>query len=177
MGPVFDGGLLNPDSYMHLVRIETMLRAHHVVGVVGRDGSATGTLLARSHLLDSLIVVLAVPLGLVFDPHTALRWGAAAIGPLAMGALGAAAAWTAAPLAARHWLWLAPLLLAMSPSIATYGLLGVAHHHVLIGLTAVMCAGLALHMVLRLGEADARGDREPGRGSASDGHRKRCPSR
>ncbi len=155
MGPVFDGGLLNPDSYMRLVRIEAMVGAHHVVDVVGRDGSGTGTLLAWSHLLDSLIVVLAVPLGLVFDPHTALRWGAAAIGPLGMGALGAAAAWTAAPVAARGWLWLAPLLLAMSPSIAVYGLLGVAHHHVLIALTAVMCAGLALRMVLGVVETDA----------------------
>jgi len=140
---VLDGGLLNPDSYMRLVRLETMLRAHAVVDVIGRDGSGSGTLLYWSHLLDSLILVLAAPLTLVTDPHTALRWSCAALGPLGMGGLGAAIAWAAAPFADRRWLWLGPVLVAASPATANYGLPGVVHHHVPLVLTATVIAGWA----------------------------------
>jgi hypothetical protein len=147
MDPVLDGGLLNPDSYMRLVRLEAMLHGHQLADVVIRDGSGVGTLVPWSHLLDSLIVAMAVPLGLWLDAHTALRWAAAMVGPLGIGALGAAAAWAAAPFAARRWLWLAPVLLALSPSVAAYGLLGVAHHHVLLVVTAVMCGGCAARLI------------------------------
>jgi hypothetical protein len=138
---VLDGGLLNPDSYMRLVRIETMLQAHTVVDIIGRDGSGAGTLLYWSHLLDSVILVLAAPLALVTDPHTALRWVGAVLGPLCIGGLGAAVAWAAAPFADRRWLWLGPMLAAVSPATASYGLPGVAHHHVPLVLTATVIAG------------------------------------
>ena len=152
---VLDGGLVNPDSYMRLVRIEATLHAHAVVDVIGRDGSGTGTLLYWSHLLDSLILVLAAPLALVTDPHTALRWTCAALGPLGMGGLGAAVAWAAAPFANRRWLWLGPALVAVSPATASYGLPGVAHHHVPLVLTATVIAGWAGRMLAGRSRPDA----------------------
>lgn len=153
LGPVLQGALLNPDSYMRLVRIQAALQAHHFVDVVQRDGSGDGTLLYWSHLLDSVIVALPAPLSVLVDAPTALRWAAVAIGPLSMGALGAAAAWAAAPFAARRWLWLAPVLLALSPSIAVYGLPGVAHHHVLLVTCAVMTAAWAARLITGLAGA------------------------
>ena len=150
LGPVLHGALLNPDSYMRLVRIEATLRAHGAVDVVARDGSGAGTLLYWSHLLDSLIVLLATLLRLALGTHDALRWAAVAVGPLSMAVAGAAAAWAAAPFAARRWLWLAPVLLALSPSVAIYGLPGVAHHHVLLVVCAVMAAGWAIRLTCGL---------------------------
>jgi hypothetical protein len=67
-----------------------------------------------------------------------------------MAAAGAAVAWAAAPFAERRWLWLAPVLLALSPSVAIYGLPGVAHHHVLLVLCAVMAAGWAIRVICGL---------------------------
>jgi hypothetical protein len=145
--PVLDGGLINPDSYMRLVRLEATVQAHAIVDVVARDGSGAGTLLYWSHLLDSFILLIATPLALVVDPHTALRWACAALGPLCIGGLGVAVAWTAAPFAERRWLWLGPVLAAVSPAIASYGLPGVAHHHVPLVVTAVAIAGWVARML------------------------------
>jgi hypothetical protein len=144
---VLHGELVNPDSYMRLVRIEAMLPMRRGVDIVARDGSGAGTLLHWSHLLDSLIVALASPLSLALGPHDALRWAAAAAGPLSMGALGAAIAWAAAPFANRRWLWLGPVLAAVSPAIASYGLPGEAHHHVLLVLVATVIAGWNARML------------------------------
>src|SRR5690242_2703350 len=96
------GGLLNPDSYMRLLRIEEMLREHHVTYVVPRDGSGAGALLHWSHLIDSLIILLAAPFGLLLDQHAALHAAAMVFGPLCMGALGLALLWAIAPFA-RRW--------------------------------------------------------------------------
>lgn len=153
LDPVLHGQLLNPDSYMRLVRIEATLHAHHIMDVVPRDGSGSGTLLYWSHLLDSLIILLSTPLGLVLTSHDTVRWAAVAVGPLSMTAVGAAAAWAAAPFATRRWLWLAPVLLALSPSVAIYGLPGVAHHHVLLVLCAIMAAAWAVRLVRGLASA------------------------
>ena len=45
LGAVLAGGLLNPDSYMRLVRLEEGVRAGHAVYLVARDGSGAGSLL------------------------------------------------------------------------------------------------------------------------------------
>ena len=145
---VIAGGLLNPDSYMRLVRLEAALQQHEIGYFVARDGSGAGTLLHWSHLVDFLLCLIALPLRLVLDWHAALHASAVVFGPLSMGALGLALAWTAAPLAERRWLWLAPAAAALSPSIVSYGLPGVAHHHVLLVLVAVMTAGHALRGAL-----------------------------
>lgn len=139
---VLAGGLFNPDSYMRLLRIEQMLRQHHIAYIVQRDGSGAGALLHWSHLLDGLLVVLAAPFSLFLDQHAALHAAAVVFGPLSMGALGLALVWAIAPFA-RRWLWLAPVLAAMSFDIVGYGMPGVVHHHVLLIIVAVMTSGYA----------------------------------
>ncbi len=150
---VIAGGLVNPDTYMRLVRLEATLRQQSAVYVVDRDGSGTGALLHWSHLLDSLLTLLAAPFGLLLDQHAALHVAAAMLGPLSIGALGLGLAWAIAPLVERRWLWLAPIVAALSPPIVSYGLPGEAHHHVLLVLVAVMTSGYALRAAL--GQASA----------------------
>lgn len=152
---VLAGGLVNPDSYMRLVRIEQMLRQHGVAYVVDRDGSGAGALLHWSHLLDSLLCVMAAPFALVLHQQAALHMAAALCGPLSLGVLGLALAWAAAPLADRRWLWLAPMAGALPISIVAYGLPGVAHHHVMLVVIAVMVGGYALRAALGVATARA----------------------
>ena len=140
---VLRGELPNPDGAMRLVRLRDMLAAGAPLDAVARDGSGHGVVLHWSHLLDSLLLLLAAPLAPWLGWEAALRWVALGVGPLCMGALGAALAWSVAPLAERRWRLLAPLLAAISPPIAAYGMPGVVHHHVLLALTAVMAAGWA----------------------------------
>ena len=152
---VLAGGLVNPDSYMRLVRLEDGLRNHALAYVVHRDGSGAGTLVHWSHLLDSLLLLIAVPFHLFVDMHGALHAAAVAFGPLCMASLGLALAWAAAPFAERRWLWLAPVAAALSVSILPYGLAGEAHHHVLLVIVAVMTSGYAVRSALGMAR---RGD-------------------
>jgi hypothetical protein len=149
---VLAGSLLNPDSYMRLVRIEDTLQQHHIVYFVQRDGSGTGALLHWSHLLDSIIILLAAPFSLFFDQHTALHAAAVLFGPLCMGGLGLALVWAIAPFA-RKWRWLAPAVAALTSDIVGYGLPGVVHHHVLLVIVAVITSGCAVRAAAGMASA------------------------
>jgi len=154
---VLAGGLVNPDSYMRLVRLDDILSNGQVLDSVFRDGSGRGTQLHWSHLVDSLLVLLAQPLRLFLPWREALHAVAAAFGPLGVGALGAAAAWAAAPLAARRFLWLAPLSAALAPAIAGYGIPGVLHHHGALMVVVTMMGGWALRAATAVGPGGGGG--------------------
>jgi hypothetical protein len=154
---ILGGALINPDSYMRLVRLRDSLDAHRALHVVGRDASGHGTVLHWSHLLDSLLCLLAAPLQPFLGQEAALHAAAAVSGPLSLGALGLAIAWAASPFAERRWLWLGPVLACLSPAIGAYGLPGVAHHHVAVVLVAVMAWGWASRLILDTGAAPTGG--------------------
>ncbi|MBV9750039.1 MAG: hypothetical protein JO157_14610 [Acetobacteraceae bacterium] len=140
---VLRGELPNPDSAMRLVRLRDMLAAGAPLETVARDGSGHGVVVQWSHLLDSLLLLLAAPLAPWLGWEEALQWVAPGFGPLCMGALGAALAWAVAPIAERRWRLFAPLLAATALPVAAYGVPGIVHHHVLLALVAVMAAGWA----------------------------------
>jgi hypothetical protein len=140
---VLKGALINPDSYMRLVRLQDILTEHAPVDVVARDGSGAGTVLHWSHLLDSLLLIVAAPLAALVGEHDALRWAGVALGPLNAGLLGMALAWAAAPLSDPAWRWTAALSGIIAMPILGYALPGVVHHHILVAVAAVMCAGWA----------------------------------
>jgi hypothetical protein len=145
--PIRQGGLRNPDSYMRLVRLRETLAAGYPMDVVTADASGHGTVLHWSHLLDSLLCILAVPFNLFLPLDEAVHAAALLVGPLGLASLGVATAWAAAPFANRAWLWLAPVLVCLSPAILAYGVPGVVHHHVLVVLAAVMAWGWGARLV------------------------------
>jgi hypothetical protein len=136
-----DGELHNPDSYMRLVRIEEELRAGAFSYVVTNDASGAGTVLHWSHLLDSLLLLMAAPLEPLLGWHRALFIAATMSGPISVGLLGFALAWAAAPMADRRWLWASSLASGLAAPVIGYGLLGVAHHHVLVAVALALTAG------------------------------------
>jgi hypothetical protein len=108
-----------------------------------------------SHLIDSLLCLLMTPFSLFLPPHDALHAAALIFGPLNVSALGFAVAWAAAPFAERKYLWLAAILPPLSPAIASYGLVGVVHHHIAIAIVAVVCAGWAARLITGHAKANA----------------------
>lgn len=155
MGDLLHGTLLNPDSAMRLVRLDAVLAAHAPLHAVARDGY--GTVLHWSHLLDSMLLLMAWPFASLLGWHQGLAVIAPMVGPLSMAALGAALAWAGAPMTAPQWRPLGALLACLSPAILHYGLPGVVHHHVLIAGVATMSAGHALRIVRGLGRASVQG--------------------
>lgn len=155
---VFHGALFNPDSYVRMARLDDILAAHAPIDVVARDGSGAGTVLYWSHLLDTLLLVLAAPAAPFLGEHEALRWAGVLLGPLSAGLLGMALAWAAAPLSEPAWRWTAALSGALAIPVIAYSLPGVVHHHTLVALSGVMCAGWAG----RSGFAEARTGRRLG---------------
>jgi hypothetical protein len=155
---VSHGALFNPDSYMRLARLDDILAAQASIDVVARDGSGAGTVLYWSHLLDALLLVLAAPLALFLGEHEALRWAGVLLGPLGAGLLGMALSWAAAPLSEPAWRWTGALSGSLAIPIIGYSLPGVVHHHTLVALAGVMCAGWAG----RCGFAGARAGRRLG---------------
>lgn len=142
------GGLVNPDSYMRLVRLRDILASGMPLHDVARDASGAGALLPWSHFLDSLILLLALPFRLALGWPAALHVAASLLGPLSVGALGLTLAWAVAPLANRAWLWTVPVIAALTPVVIGYGAPGVAHHHVLACVVVAAAAGWAVRVSL-----------------------------
>jgi hypothetical protein len=129
---VLAGSLNDPDSYMRLLRLEQGIRAGHLVVTVARDDSDAGVMVEWSRLLDMLLWVMAAPFALFLGWHRALFIAGVALGPLSVGALGAALAWVVEPFAARRFLWTAPVAAAVLPGVLTYAVPGVVHYHILL---------------------------------------------
>ena len=154
LSSVLAGDLTDPDSYMRLVRLRAIVQQGQLVDAVANDGSGHGTVLHWSHLLDSLLCLLALPLRLFTDDTHSLYWAGVALGPLGMAALGMAVIWAVAPLAQGRWLWSTAILLAVSPPVIGYGMTGIVHRHVLLAAIVAMMAGWAMRAAL---DARARG--------------------
>jgi hypothetical protein len=154
-GGMLRGALLNPDSYMRMVRLDDMLAAGRPLHAVMRDASGAGTLLHWSHCLDLVLLAMALPLRLLLSWHDALHVAAVLFGPLAMGIAGVAAAWVVAPLSAGTMRWMAAAMVGLAPTVLAYGFPGVVHHHVPLGIVVLLLAGLAGRL--------AGGDRDAGR--------------
>lgn len=141
---VLDGLLLNPDSYMRVVRLREILSQHALVNIVSRDAAGAGMELYWSHLIDALVLLLAAPLSLFLGMERAVHWVTLAAGPISVGCLAVAIAWAVAPLTDRRPRWFVSLFLLGSPAVNAYALPGVIHHHIPVAAAVVMTAGWAV---------------------------------
>jgi hypothetical protein len=144
LNAVLAGGLINPDSYMRLVRLEEGVRAGHAAYLVARDGSGAGSLLHWTHFLEAVVLLLSVPFLAVMDLHAALHAGGVLAGPISAGLLGLAGAWATAPLATRGRRWMAAALMASALAVSHYAVPGVVHHHIPVAAAIVTACGFAL---------------------------------
>src|ERR1700722_2252076 len=102
--------LIDPDSYMRIVRIRDGLQTGWFTHLVANDNAGRGTVVYWSHLLDAVVLTLWMPLRLVWSDSSALFLAAAITGPLFAMLLSVVVVWAAAPLMGsdRAWLWIGP---------------------------------------------------------------------
>lgn len=143
-GLVLHGGLIDPDSYMRLLRIEQGLSHGHLVNIVQRDDSGTPLVIEWSRLFDAALVVLAAPFAPWLGWHRALFIGGVASGPLSAGLLGAGLAFASAPFSEPRFLWVAPVIGLLLPGIRGYAGFGIIHYHIIMLAAVALAAGFAL---------------------------------
>lgn len=138
--------LIDPDSYMRLVRIRHGLSAGVFTHVVPEDNGGAGTIVYWSHLLDVFVLALWAPLRAFMPSEQALLVAGELIGPLFAAALAATFVWAPAVFVRsdKRWLWAAPFAgILLAPALTTYGLAGYLHYHLPIILVCVLAAGMA----------------------------------
>ncbi len=144
---VLHGTLIDPDSYMRLVRLRQGLHAGHLLNVVRRDDSGQLLVVEWSRLFDAWIMALAAPLAPLLGWHRALFAAGVATGPLSAGLLAAALGFAAAPLTEGRWLWAPAIIAPLLPGIRSFNGFGVVHYHI----AQVALTALALGCTLRAG--------------------------
>jgi hypothetical protein len=161
---VWHGGLVDPDSYMRLLRIDQGLKLGHLVNTVtGRDDSGAPLVIEWSRLFDAALVALAAPLAPWLGWHTALRVAGVASAPLAAGALGLGLGFAVAPLSERRWLWAPAVLGPLLDGIRGFEPIGVIHYHIVM----VAAAAIAVGFALRAAGGPARPGGDPRAGLAT----------
>ncbi|MDE2582174.1 MAG: hypothetical protein KGL52_11100 [Rhodospirillales bacterium] len=151
---VWHGMLVDPDSYMRLVRIEQGLKLGHLVNTVaGRDDSGATLVIEWSRLFDAALVALAAPLSPWLGWHKALYWAGVASSPLAAGSLGVGLSFAVAPLVPRGWLWSAAGLAPLLAGIHGFEAIGVIHYHIVMVSATAITAGLAVRATGAVGRA------------------------
>lgn len=130
IGSVFHGSLVDPDSYMRLVRLEQGLKAGHLANVVQRDDSGVPLVVEWSRVFDAAIFALSAPLAPFLGWHRALFVAGVATGPISMGFLGVALAFAVARLTEWRFLWIAAIMPALAPGIQRFAAFGVIHYHI-----------------------------------------------
>jgi hypothetical protein len=147
--PILQGDLLGPDSYMRLVRVETLLETgawydHRIE----RSNAPFGEELHWTRPFDLLLLAGAAPLAPLLGWKAALFWAGALVSPLLQLMTALAFAWAVRPLV-RPGLWLLPTIaLLIQPAVAAMGLPGRADHHALFLLVFVAQWGFLLRAVI-----------------------------
>jgi len=147
---VLKGDLVDPDSYLHVVRLRSVLAdgSWHD-GFFLRNNAPFGMALHWSKAYDLILLGLAAPLASFVGWQTALVWAAPMVGPLAAWALILAAVWAAAPICELGERRLAGIVLALAPLVLGYGAIGDADHHVMAVAAWMLFMGFALRLAMR----------------------------
>jgi hypothetical protein len=156
------GVLVDPDSYMRLVRLEQGLRLGRLVNIVQRDDSGLPLVIEWSRLFDAIIVALAAPLAPLIGWHRALLAAGVATGPISTGMLGASVGFAIARSTQRQFLWAAAIAVPLLPGIREFSTPGMIHYHIaqiaLVALTAgCTLRGAGGHRAWALGAGIAGG--------------------
>jgi hypothetical protein len=140
---VLHGGLIDPDSYMRLLRIGQGLSHGGLTNLVQRDDSGLPMVVEWSRLFDAALVALSAPFAPFLGWHRALFIGGVISGPITAGLLGMALVFAAAPFSERRFLWTTPVIGMLLPGIRGFASFGIVHYHIIMLAAAALTAGLA----------------------------------
>lgn len=143
--PVFDAGLVGPDSFMRMLRINELYQGQGWFdGTIARANAPYGDTLHWTRPFDLLVMLVALPISLVTGYAQALHVAGIVISPLLQLATALALIWTLRALVRPAVCFLPAVALFLQPGALTYSTLGRADHHSLLLLVFVIAAGFTL---------------------------------
>lgn len=145
-GPsVLQNGLIDPDSYMRLVRVTELMQGWQWFdSSIERANAPYGDVLHWTRPFDLLLLLLALPIGIAFEPEQALYFAGLFISPLLQLATALLLIWALRPVI-RPEVWFLPAVaFLLQPGALAYALVGRADHHTLLLLVFVAVAGFML---------------------------------
>jgi hypothetical protein len=143
--PVHDGGLIDPDSYMRLVRVSNLMHSGQWFDdTIARANAPFGDILHWTRPFDVLLLLLALPASFAFNPEQSLYIAGLVVSPLGQLATALLLIWALRPLL-RPQVWFLPAIaLFFQPGALAYSLAGRADHHSVLLLVFVATAGFML---------------------------------
>lgn len=143
--PVFESGLIGPDSYMRMLRVTELYQNWDWFDVtIDRANAPYGDTLHWTRPFDLLIMFVALPVSFGMHFEQALYIAGIMVSPLLQLTTGFALAWAMRPLI-RPEVWFLPAVaLFLQPGALAYSIAGRADHHSLLLLVFVMTAGFTL---------------------------------
>lgn len=143
--PVFESGLIDPDSYMRMVRVSELAQGWQWFDdTIARANAPYGDVLHWTRPFDLLILLLALPAGFALEAEQALYLAGMIVSPLLQLATALLLIWALRP-AIRPEMWFLPAVaLFLQPGALAYSVLGRADHHALLLLVFVAVAGFML---------------------------------
>lgn len=148
-GSALRGVLNDPDSYMQIVYIRSLLAGgiDHG-GLFLRDNAPWGMVLHWSRAYDLAVFALAAPLAAFTGWQQAITAIGPVLGPIWTGLLIVSGVWAVRPVCAPRERAAAGIALALTPILPVWGVFGNADHHVAILIAWVIQMGFALRIVL-----------------------------
>jgi hypothetical protein len=147
VSPIADHALIDPDSYMRLVRIRELWQTGDWFDtVIARANAPYGDALHWTRLFDGFLLLGVFVLKPFLGFEEALYWSGAVASPLLLLLTAVVIGWAGAPLLRRQDRFFAMAFLLLQPAVLVYGMIGRADHHAL----QLLLFALHLGFVLRL---------------------------
>ena len=143
--PVFEAGLMGPDSFMRMHRVAELFQTWNWFdGSVARANAPYGDVLHWTRPFDLVILGIALPLSFFLGWPEALHVAGIVVSPLLQLSTALLLVWALRPLIRPENWFLPTIALFLQPCALAYSVLGRADHHSLLLLVFVLAAGFLL---------------------------------
>lgn len=150
---MMNGNVVDPDSWMRLLRIRQGLNHHGwLVNYVMRDDDGSPLVVEWSRLYDAIIVIVALPLMIFVKQGVAIMVAGLILTPILSGATAVVVAFIARLFCRHNVLWLSGIFVGTAIAFIKQNGLGTVQYHMFIVFSLAMA--IACGFELLLGQKD-----------------------
>lgn len=152
ISPALQGGLIDPDSFMRLVRVLHLYETGAWFdGTIPRSNAPYGDVLHWTRPFDVFLAAGAWLLSPAMGFPAGLHWFGIMSAPLLTLAACFTLGWAVRPMLNREHSYFTMIVFLTQPGILVYCMAGRADHHALQFLVFILCIGLMLRLLLGRG--------------------------